>query len=145
MARHQGSSSSSSLSNPIAISLSPALTTRLDWLNFLAWKSQVLLAVTGHGLESFLFYPDSPPKSLASRALNLDFTICHYKDQLLSWLRSSWLMPSLRLFPLIDFFTSKTSFMSPPPHFACWACRRLFLKLLYFLLSENLLGGLLSD
>ena len=50
--------------NLFATSLSSTLTTRLNQLNFLAWKSQVLPIVIGHGLESFLFSLDSPPQNL---------------------------------------------------------------------------------
>ena len=63
------------MSNPFVTSLSFAPTMHFDRLNFLAWKSQVLVANIGHGLESFLFSPNSPPKFLAYGAINPDFTI----------------------------------------------------------------------
>ncbi|KAF4379061.1 hypothetical protein F8388_022148 [Cannabis sativa] len=71
-------------------SLHSSLTVKLDRSNFLAWKSQVIPTVIGHGLDDILLGGHSPPERLVNGQTNPEFTIWKRKDQLLlSWLRSS--------------------------------------------------------
>ncbi|KAF4403314.1 hypothetical protein G4B88_007960 [Cannabis sativa] len=76
--------------NPFQNSLHSSLTVKLDRSNFLAWKSQVIPTVIGHGLDDILLGGISPPEKLVNGQSNPEFTIWKRKDQLLlSWLRSS--------------------------------------------------------
>ncbi|XP_062118382.1 uncharacterized protein LOC133832001 [Humulus lupulus] len=78
------------VTNPFANSLHSFLTVKLDCLNFLAWNSQVLLTVIGHGLDDILLTRAAPPRLMADGSINLEHISWVRKDQLLlSWLRSS--------------------------------------------------------
>ncbi|KAF4356821.1 hypothetical protein G4B88_030118 [Cannabis sativa] len=76
--------------NPFSNSLSSSLTVKLDRVNFLSWKSQVVPTVIGHDLDEILFTGVPPPKTLLNGNSNPEYLQWRRKDQLLlSWLRSS--------------------------------------------------------
>ena len=76
--------------NPFQNSLNSSLTVRLDRTNYLAWKSQVIPTVIGHGLDDILLTGVAPVQRLINGGINPEFTTWKRKDQLLlSWLRSS--------------------------------------------------------
>ncbi|XP_062111588.1 uncharacterized protein LOC133823034 [Humulus lupulus] len=78
------------VTNPFANSLNSSLTVKLDRLNFLAWKSQVLPTVIGHGLDDILLTGAAPPRLMVDGSVNPEHISWVRKDQLLlSWLRSS--------------------------------------------------------
>uniref|UniRef100_A0A803Q8R6 Retrovirus-related Pol polyprotein from transposon TNT 1-94-like beta-barrel domain-containing protein n=1 Tax=Cannabis sativa TaxID=3483 RepID=A0A803Q8R6_CANSA len=91
--------------NPFANSLSSSLTIKLNRINYLSWKSQVVPTVTGHGLDQILFSNITPPPNLITGAPNLEYLQWKKKDHLLlSWLRSS--MSELILACVATFATS---------------------------------------
>ena len=76
--------------NPFQHSLNSTLTVKLDRSNFLAWKSQVLPTVIGHGLDDLLLTGVPPPATLVNGLVNPAFVTWRRQDQLLlSWLRSA--------------------------------------------------------
>ncbi|XP_060959344.1 uncharacterized protein LOC133030571 [Cannabis sativa] len=76
--------------NPFSNSLTSSLTLKLDRLNFLSWKSQVVPTVIGHDLDDILFTGAPPPKNLVNGNPNLECLQWRKNDQLLlSWLGSS--------------------------------------------------------
>ena len=75
--------------NPFRNSLNSSLTIKLNCMNFLSWKSQVICTVIGHSLDDILLIGVASVEHLVTGDLNLEFTIWQTKDQLLlSWLRS---------------------------------------------------------
>ncbi|KAM6559183.1 hypothetical protein CsatA_028422 [Cannabis sativa] len=76
--------------NPFQNSLNSSLTVKLDRSNFLAWKSQVIPTVIGHGLDDILLAGVAPQERMVNGQENPMFLAWKRKDQLLlSWLRSS--------------------------------------------------------
>uniref|UniRef100_A0A803Q8N2 Uncharacterized protein n=1 Tax=Cannabis sativa TaxID=3483 RepID=A0A803Q8N2_CANSA len=75
--------------NPFSNSLTSSLTLKLDRLNFLSRKSQVVPAVIGHDLDGILFTGVPPPRNLVTGIPNPEYVQWRRRDQLLhSWLRS---------------------------------------------------------
>uniref|UniRef100_A0A803PTS3 Retrotransposon Copia-like N-terminal domain-containing protein n=1 Tax=Cannabis sativa TaxID=3483 RepID=A0A803PTS3_CANSA len=86
-----GPSSWSNPWNPFAHPLLASLKIKLDHINFLAWKFQVVPSVIGHDFDEILFTGVPPSQILYTGKPNSQFYFqWKRKDQLLlSWLRSS--------------------------------------------------------
>ncbi|KAF4384398.1 hypothetical protein F8388_004631 [Cannabis sativa] len=110
--------------NPFQNSLHSSLTVKLDRSNFLAWKSQVIPTVIGHGLDDILLGGHSPPERLVNGQTNPEFTIWKRKDQLLlSWLRSS--MSESVLGSLAQFQSSYTAWRALEQRYASQSKARI--------------------
>uniref|UniRef100_A0A803PJX9 Retrotransposon Copia-like N-terminal domain-containing protein n=1 Tax=Cannabis sativa TaxID=3483 RepID=A0A803PJX9_CANSA len=62
--------------NPFPNSLTSSLTLKLDRLNFLSWKSQVVPAVIGQDLDEILFTKVHPPQNLVTGTPNPELCFC---------------------------------------------------------------------
>ncbi|CAA0819588.1 Unknown protein, partial [Striga hermonthica] len=76
---------------------SQLITLKLEDSNFLIWKQQILTAIRGYGLESFISATTSPPDRFITPEegnlpmLNPEYDIWQRQDQLLA----SWILSSL--------------------------------------------------
>uniref|UniRef100_A0A803P4A9 Integrase catalytic domain-containing protein n=1 Tax=Cannabis sativa TaxID=3483 RepID=A0A803P4A9_CANSA len=105
-------------------SLSSSLTVKLDRSNFLAWKSQVIPTVIGHGLDDVLLTGIPPPAQLVNGNVNPEFSAWRRKDQLLlRWLRSS--MSETILGSLAQYESSSTAWKALEQRFASQSKARL--------------------
>ncbi|KAM6590968.1 hypothetical protein CsatA_013573 [Cannabis sativa] len=114
--------------NPFSNSLSSSLTVKLDRVNFLSWKSQVIPTVIGHDLDEILFTGVPPPSTLLNGNSNPAYLQWRRKDQLLlSWLRSS--MSETVLASVANYDTSYSVWRALEQKFASQTkARRLQLK-----------------
>uniref|UniRef100_A0A803P5F5 Retrotransposon Copia-like N-terminal domain-containing protein n=1 Tax=Cannabis sativa TaxID=3483 RepID=A0A803P5F5_CANSA len=110
--------------NPFSNSLTSSLTIKLDRINYLSWKSQVVTTVIGHDLDQILFSDVIPTPTLINGAPNPEYLHWKRKDQLLlSWIRSS--MSELILASVATFTTSSSVWRALEQRFSSQTKARL--------------------